>query len=348
MSDVADVTIDETEDDARPSSSPGANFPEARGDGYDVSTVDTYIDTRLSQVERARSEVRAARMEAAALRDEVAKLAAQLAESDKPTYAGLGWFATEKLERAETEADSILAAAAQAAADIAQLAERDAQDLRADTKSRVDPGPDIEQQRTRLYAEAEQDRKDAKRDADQVLDDARRKAEQVRAAAQAEADAIRDAAGADAEKLREGADQEVTAGRKVLELERERAATDSSDAHRSASERAEQLSVAMQARVLSAEERAHATTAAATQIREQAQSEAEQLLGEARREAAQLVESARVKAEAVIATADADGDHELINARADLIYFQRRYHVIAAQLVQLHDAATDEDDAADE
>lgn len=344
MTEVADLTADQMDVEAeRSQSAPGTAFPEARGEGYDIGAVDTFLQVQRSRVEQARTAAQTAWSETNALRDEVARLTAKLGESDKPTYAGLGWRATEIMENAEAEADRILATAAQAAADIAQLAERDAEDLRADTTPRVDPGPDVEQERTRLYAEAQQDREDANRDAAQVVDEARAAAEQVRAAASAEVEQMRAAADADAEEARTGADQEITSARKVLELERERAANESAEAHRSAAELAEQLVAAADARVVAAEERAREATEAASRNRAQAELEAEHLVVNARRESASIVESAGAEVQTVLsASEDADVDHELIKARADLIYYQRRYHVIAAQLVHLHDAATAE------
>lgn len=349
MSDVADLTVDDAEDGVQHSSSaPGSAFPEARDEGYDISAVDTYLQVQRSQVEQAHTAARAARAEANALRDEVSRLTAKLAESDKPTYAGLGWRATEIMEQAEAEADKILADAAQAAADIAQLAERDAEDLRSDTTPKVDPGPDIEEERSRLYADAERDREEARHEAERIVDEARGAAEQVRSAAEAQAEQMRDAANADAEESRTAADQEITAARKVLGLERERAANESAEAHRSASELAEQLVSAAEARVVAAEERAHEASSVATQRREQAEAEAEQLLVDARRVAERATESGRTQAEVLLSEAeDADIDHELIKARADLIYYQRQYHVIAAQVVRLHDAASADEEPAE-
>lgn len=345
MSDVADMTVDHAEDVQPPSAAPGSAFPGARDEGYDISAVDTYLQVQRSQVEQAQTAARAARAEADALRDELSRLTAKVAESDKPTYAGLGWRATEIMERAEAEADKILADAAQAAADIAQLAERDAEDLRSDTTPRVDLGADVDEECSRLYAEAERDREEARQEAARIVDAARTEAEQVRAAAQTQAEQMREAANSEADEVRAAADQEVTAGRKVLGLERERAANESAEAHRSATELAERLVAAAEARVVAAEERAHEASTVATQRREQAEAEAEQLVVDARRKAERATEAGRTEAEVVLSEAeDAAIDHEVIKARADLIHYQRQYHVIAAQVVRLHDSATAEDE----
>jgi len=182
-------------------------FSVVRKGGYDRAAVDSYV-AHATEAERA------GRQEISRLREQLADLHAKLAETENPTYAGLGGRAAAMLRLAQEEADAVRARANQAAEESRARILSEATALRADAEREAEDirsvqMQEIDERRSAVLSEAEQERSLARAEAQDIVASANREAEQLRLAAQQEVNALRMAAKREAEQLRAAADRET-------------------------------------------------------------------------------------------------------------------------------------------
>lgn len=316
-----------------------AAFPVVRRGGYDRSAVDAYVASTSTDAQQA---AEAGRQEVVRLRDQVADLEHRLAESETPTYAGLGGRAATVLRLAQEEADAVRSRAQQAADESRSRILHEAAALRADAEKEAEDirsvqMVEIDERRSSVLAEAEQERSLAQAEAQDILASANREAEQLRLAAQQEVNSLRTTAKREAEQLRAAADRETMEAGRMLAVEKERLTKEAADRHSTAVAETDLLVTEAESRANGAEARAREAIAASTKHRQQATTESERTLARSRREAEQIVTAARKQAQQIVANAQADADRQQAATVHDLEALQARRDGIVAQLGQLQD-----------
>ncbi len=341
-----------------PTGAPGAStaaLPVVRRGGYDQAAVDAQIRQLASEkaslgASLTESEQRVIELEAA-----LGAAKAELAETDNPSYAGLGGRASAMLRLAEEETEEIRGGAERDAAEIREQASRDAKAIRAEAAREAEDMRavqlrELEENRERLLANAEQELALARSTATDELAAAKREADQLRLATQQEASELRSAVQREVEQARAGADREVQEARRMLAVEKERLAREATDHHNTAVAETRKLVDEAEQRAAAAEQRAAEASRQAAENRAAAQTESEALLSRARREAEQIVASARTQADSITASGEADAQRQLAATRAELERVSKRKSAITAQLASLADlvAGFDENDAEEQ
>ena len=259
-------------------------FPTVRRGGYDATAVDTKVRQLVDETGRLSGALTEAERRVGDLEREIAAAREELAETERPSYAGLGGRASSMLRLAEEEAGEIRGTAERDAEEIRSQATRDAQAIRADATREAEDMrmvqlKELDEHRARILADAEQERSLARNEAADVLAAARRESDQLRLAADQESTEMRTSAQRDVEQARAAADREVQEARRTLAVEKERLAREATDHHNTAMAETQRLVAEAEQRASAAEERAAQATAQATQHREQAQKEAEAAAG---------------------------------------------------------------------
>ena len=182
----------------RPTSAPATGgaapggFPVVRRGGYDPSAVDSRVRQLLGEKTGLAQSLTESETRVLELEAELERVRTEVAEMERPSYAGLGGRASAMLRLAEEEAADVRAAARRDADEILNQAERDAKAIKADAAREAEDMrmvqlQELEEHRTRLLTDAEQERSLARSEAEDLRASAQREADQVKLAAQQEA-----------------------------------------------------------------------------------------------------------------------------------------------------------------
>ena len=165
-----------------------ATFPLARRGGYDSDAVDAWVRNQASELTGAAEHVKSLEDENTALRELVNQLKEQAESVDHPSYSGLGGHAAQLLQLAEQEAKDVRSRATREADEVLKKAEEEAALLRTAAAK------DSEELRTRAVTELEDKRRTLLEEAEAKHAEAAAHAEDVRAQADREASQLRLAA----------------------------------------------------------------------------------------------------------------------------------------------------------
>ncbi|MGH3459209.1 DivIVA domain-containing protein [Aeromicrobium sp.] len=319
-----------------------ATFPLARRGGYDSDAVDAWVRNQASELSGAADRVKSLENEVSELRETVSQFKERADSVDKPSYTTLGGHAAQLLQLAEREAEDVRTRAAREAEEFVKKAEEEASLLRTAAAKdaeelRTRAVTELEDKRRSLLEEAEAKKAEATAYSEDLRAQVEREASQVRLAAEQDVQNMRLGASREVEQARAAADREVTEARRVLAVEKERLAREASDNHVAASEQTAKLVGDAETRAAAADERARDLMSQATKSRDSASAEAARIVDSAKTEASAIVSNAHAEADHLRATATTSVERETRNLRAEVEDLERKREGILSQMGQLRD-----------